>query len=495
MLRPTASQPQARAQWLAETVRRAEEQWGPYEDAAIVRDLVARPPASHEPLVIARQLAVAQREGLTDSAHRWVANAWAALAVLALIALLTGWGAARGALGDGSHPVNLFWALGTLLALNLATFVVWGISMLVGERSGLVGRVVVWLAGRLTRLPRLTGQDSASGLVRPTAALLPVSLLALLRRARLQRVLFGLLTHAWWTLVLATSVVALIVLLSTRRYEFLWETTLLSPDTFVSLTRFLGYLPARLGFAIPDAAMVRASDGLLPLGAEGHALWSTFLLGCVVVYGVLPRMLALLACAWLVWRRRHGFAVDLGTPSLVALEQRLQQRAADIGVVDAERDIPQATGPASAWAQEGCPTFLSEDLRRHTARDAAVVVGIELPHDVAWPPAWVGDGVLDGGNIDDRHQRNALLGHLAQHRPQRLLLVCDVNQTPDRGTLALITELMNLSASGRILLLAMGSGPQRFEQWQVKLLGAGIGNDRLINGPEAAMRWLAPQPA
>lgn len=104
--------------------------------------------------VIARNLAIAQREGLVSTARRWQSNAVLAMVVLALLAILVGWSAGRGALGDGSQPVNLFWALGALLGLNALTFIVWVLAMLFGHRSsGLIGRLVLAVAKRLTKLP------------------------------------------------------------------------------------------------------------------------------------------------------------------------------------------------------------------------------------------------------------------------------------------------------------------------------------------------------
>src|SRR5690606_27624717 len=110
----------------------------------------------------------------------------------------------------------------------------------------------------------------------------------LLQRAGLTRWLAGAATHAWWLLALVCAFATLVAMLSTRRYGFVWETTLLSPDAFVGLTAALGWLPSVVGFPVPDAELVRASDGLQSLGPQAHAVWSGWLLGCVMVYGIVP---------------------------------------------------------------------------------------------------------------------------------------------------------------------------------------------------------------
>ena len=48
--------------------------------------------------------------------------------------------------------------------------------------------------------------------------------------------------------------------LATRRYGFVWETTILGADTFVAVTQALGTLPALLGFNVPTVEMIRISN-------------------------------------------------------------------------------------------------------------------------------------------------------------------------------------------------------------------------------------------
>src|SRR3546814_13701849 len=66
------------------------------------------------------------------------------------------------------------------------------------------------------------------------------------------------------------------------------RTDTLFPYTTLFRPTALGWLPAQLGFALPSEAMIRASDGLQQLPGSAQALWSSWLIGCVVVYGLLP---------------------------------------------------------------------------------------------------------------------------------------------------------------------------------------------------------------
>src|SRR3546814_1458865 len=82
------------------------------------------------------------------------------------------------------------------------------------------------------------------------------------------------------------------------------------------------------------------------------------------------------------------------------------------------------------------------------------MAGVELPSDLPWPPVPADDPVVDLGVIDSRAQRQAVLEQLQQNPPSRILIVCDARQTPDRGAIALITELAGAAGDTRIALAA-----------------------------------------
>ena len=103
--------------WLTETVRLREEHAGPLDDQEANRrarssggDLTQR--LEH------RALWLAERDGLLSALHHWLQGARLAVLVLAVLAVISGAGLAFAALGNGQTPVNVFWALGSLLCLN-----------------------------------------------------------------------------------------------------------------------------------------------------------------------------------------------------------------------------------------------------------------------------------------------------------------------------------------------------------------------------------------
>ena len=444
--------------WLVEAVRLRESLWGPLADDAEIRALRAR----DVPLDVAltqRAEQLAGREGLVEAVRTWRSGAnWAAL-LLGLVAVLLGAGTASAALGDASRPVNLLWAVSGLLGLHVLTLLLWlgGLvwSLATGASSG----------GALGKLWLALARRAARG---PAGALAPQSLMNLMARARLLPWLLGAVSHAVWLLALGAALVTLLALLATRRYDFVWETTILDPRYVEQLALWLGSIPGMLGLPTPDAALIRASDGLATQPADGRAIWAGWLLGVVAVYGLFPRALALAACVWKVRRGVTTLALDYSLPGLDTLEARLRPGSRRTGVVDPapagewsatiERDAPPAgRGPdlavdgvvqrgglagegagRSADTQPGVPdsapdlpnvrvAFGSEPaspVEQYVSPGQAWVVSVELPEDlraaqlpyVNAPGAELRDSALPSSALRESTARTSASPGVSPHR-------------------------------------------------------------------------------
>lgn len=64
-------------------------------------------------------------------------------------------------------------------------------------------------------------------------------------------------------MILSDALLVLVALFSTKQYIFKPKTTLLSSDTIINLTHYLGWLPAKIGFMIPDDEIIRLSEHVL----------------------------------------------------------------------------------------------------------------------------------------------------------------------------------------------------------------------------------------
>ncbi|CAM3950943.1 Membrane protein [Pseudomonas reidholzensis] len=408
--------------WLTEAVRLREEHAGPLEDQEANRrarqqggDLATR--------IEHRALWLAERDGMGEALRHWKQGARLALIGLMLFAVLSGAGLGLAALGDGQRPVNVFWALGSLLGLNLLMLLGWAASLITAAEQGAVlGRLWLWLSERFARDAK--------------AAHLAPALLVLLQRQRLDRWLLGALVHGLWLLAMITALGMLLALLATRRYGFVWETTLLAAEPFIRLTHALGALPSLLGFSVPDEAMIRASGDTLPALDLARQAWASWLLGVVLVYGLLPRLLLATLCLWR-WRQgRERLSLDLSLPGYAPLREALMPRSERLGVQD---PAPQAL-----------PQFQPGQLE--AGASGALLVGLELDDQRPWPPA-LPSTVTNAGILDSRESRNKLLEQLSRFPPARLAIACDPRRSPDRGSLALLAELARNAGATRIWLL------------------------------------------
>lgn len=413
--------------WLTEAVRLREQHAGPLEDEEASRrarasagDLLTR--------IKNRALWLAERDGMLAALHHWKQGARLSVIVLVVFAVISGAGLAFAALGDGQTPVNVFWALGSLLGLNLILLISWLSGLLfAGDSAASLGRLWLWLSEKLARDAR--------------AAQLAPALILLLQRKRLNRWVLGVCVNGLWLLALLSALTLLLLLMATRRYGFVWETTILGSDTFVSLTQGLGTLPSLLGFSVPGEDMIRASGDSALVIENARQAWAAWLVGVLVVYGIAPRLILTLLC-YGRWRagRKH-LVLDLSQPGFAELRERLMPSSERLGINDAApAQIHQVQGGAAAMDSEG-----------------ALLVAIELDDQRPWPPK-LPKTIADAGILDSRESRRVLLDQLTRYPPARLTIACDPRRSPDRGSLALVAELARCAADTRIWLLPASSG-------------------------------------
>ncbi len=432
-----------RAHWLAETVRLREARWGLLEDASECRRARALGGNLAQRILLRAQW-LAQREGLSEAVTHWQKLARLALLALLLLAMLAGGSAALAALGDNLHPVNLAVALLALLGLHALTFVFWLFSLMLPGRgeSALLGKVWLWIANKLARGPNQT--------------LPATSLVEWLGRYGLLRWAFGSISQLTWLVALLAQVVVLLLALAAKRYDFTWETTLLPPGFFIALTQLLGWLPAQLGFALPSPEVVQNSINTPASVAADQALWSSWLLGCIVVYGIAPRLLALVYCLCVLRRRLPQLAIDEAQPGYAELRPRLMPASEPIGI-----DAQPGASDAIATPRDSQAACFST---------APLVIGFELAEEATWPPLAIPNRFQVGPNITQRDQREALLQQMHRQAPGTLVLVLDGNQTPDRGSLAFLQEAHALAGKLHIVLLSGPEGPaRRLAQWHQAL--------------------------
>ncbi len=445
---------------ITEAVQLAE-QAGPLDDAQAVRDAMAL--HADGPMRVAERARVlGQRLGLQDELARARMSApWVGLGLVALV-VLAGLALAGSVIGGGQRQINVVVALVSLLGLHLLTLLLWVVGLLLPMRAFPVSFGWLWLA-LTTRV---------AGGKRGQAPLLLRAVTRLLARARLMPWALGFVSHAIWTLSFAVVLAALLFALAFRNYTLNWETTILDPGFFVQAVQWLGRAPGWLGFPVPDAQAV-----LAPLAAApGQRAWALWLTGCVLVYGLLPRLLlALLSAA--VWQaRKKKLRPDLSQPYFQRLLARFDALAPR-HIVDAD--------PGSA--PHGNPGRLAPG----ETTDTLVAVGFELPEELRWPPPALEAAHAQVLRTDgSARSRRELLDRLARIRPRRLLVGCHAASTPDRGTERFLRELMSHCGECRLWLLGTSDEAAR-QRWLAWLADSGLGELASAAAPDAAPREWA----
>ncbi|MCB1889954.1 MAG: DUF2868 domain-containing protein [Rhodocyclaceae bacterium] len=445
------------AHWLAEAIRLREQRDGRLDDARLLDSLRASA-RDFDTRALARAEALADSLGWREALAAWHGNARLATLLLAALACSSGAALAWTVVGDGSRPVNLVWALLGLLGMHGLSLVVWGAGMLRGGGASGAALGRLWL--RLVR--RIPGADKVPEL--------PRALAVLLAKNGLARWLFGLLSHGLWALLLASALLTLVALFSLRRYGFVWETTILSTDTLGATIAALDGLPALIGLGAPATAGL---DGAQP--AADRAAWAQWLMACLAVYGLAPRV-ALWAWCRHRWRQSgQRLRIDLEEPDNLLLRRHLMPEHGAARIAD-----PAPAAVASAHL----------NAPRIEATAGAALVGIELAPELDWPPP-VGCPLSVLARVDSRAEREAVARQLEAAPPRRLLVAFDARISPDRGSIALFARLAaHAQATAAWLVTAEDPSAERPALWREALTDSGLPPSRILNEREAALLWL-----
>ncbi|HEY2254171.1 MAG TPA: DUF2868 domain-containing protein, partial [Variovorax sp.] len=363
-------------------------------------------------------------------------------------------------LSGSERQINVVVALASLLGLHLFTLLLWllGLVAPIGSFQLSFG----WLWAALTA--RVAGGRNGQT---------PVLLRAktrLLVRARLLPWALGLASHLIWTLSFAVVLAAMLFALSFRSYTLNWETTILEPDFFVRSVQLLGRAPGWLGFAVPDAQAVRA-----PLSAaSSQRAWALWLTGCILVYGLLPRLLLALLCAAVCRLRRPALQPDLAQAyfrKLMARFDALEPRQ----IVDADPGSPAPAGPRPHRDGAG-------------AAASAWAIGFELPDELPWPPPELGIAPAQALRVDgSAASRRRLLDLLARAPVQRVVIGCRAAASPDRGTERFLRELMSLCSDCRLQLVGTAADDAGRRRWRAWLSEASL-DGLLADEPTEALQ-------
>jgi hypothetical protein len=427
--------------WLCEAIHLRESQWGPLDDSKA--RLLAQQERSPLAKVVSRAQTLSHTIGLTTTIKTLSAAGWFAVFFILIAAVIGGASLALSALGAGTQPVNIVWALISLLGLNILSLTLWCLALLSPTASG--GRLVQlwpWLTRKLARGPNM--------------GLAVQAWWSVWHQAHATRWLLSTGTHLIWMTLSVAATVTLLLALSTRQYDFVWETTVLSSEVFVKWIGYLSFVPQWLGFAVPDHDMVRVSSSVSQQNAElSRRLWSGWLLGCLLIYGVLPRVFFALLSG-LILKRYSRLKPDLSSPYYSAVLSRMPE----FGVqTDGAKPLESIFKTVLDRNNNENDPWNSEHL----------LIAIELDPTDEWPPAGIGAALSFAIPVDSKASRQQTLLNTANTRPHSLVVACDARHSPDRGTLRLIADLSACSKRTLVWLRHTKTAHAHTEAWVTQL--------------------------
>jgi len=337
---------------------------------------------------------------------------------------------------SGGQTINIYWLLLVLLGFNFLSMLLWlvGISLkLDGLVSGVLAKITSWLPTLL----REKTQNSAAA---------DRAWLACHFGGRVGQWQLSAITHQLWLVYLLAGMAVLVLLLIARQYDFVWGTTLLSDSAFVSLTAWLGGPLQALGLSTPTAQQVlQTRIGVEnSLSAMTSNNWAQFLLGALLVYGVLPRLLLWFWAVLMRAKARRGFELDHYLPYYIALRRQLLPDAGPSEIADAANDAD-----ASPPARHSASLIHNE---AHKVPADARWVAVELSEDIDWPPVTV-TAENDLGQVNDRQSLTRLLQRLDNEADGVIAVAVTATRAPDRGVQRTISSILATSTQPWLVLM------------------------------------------
>ena len=422
-----------------------------------------------EARVRTRAEGIADRTGVRQLFAQFDRSIRITVVVLWVIGALLGAAAAKATLTPDSFGlVNFYWVLLTLLGVHTLALLLWFIALVL--RPHLAPPTP--LRPAVHALMRLITPSGKAGSLAPTALTAWSSVIS---GSAIGRWGISTLIHGFWLALLAGTLGTVLLLLSARQFDFVWETTILPERTFIAVTERLGRLPHQFGLQTPDHSLIVASrrEATQRPPPDARRAWSSLLIGSLIAYGMLPRAVMLLLTSLLYRYSRDRFRLDLDLPGYARLRSVLMPSSRRIGVIDADA---VASNESSA---------LGASRRLPVAGDVALLgVEIETPH-TGWPPPLMRKP-RDLGIVTDREAHVVALKTIAelQRAPVSLLLVCSLAASPDRGLARLLREIRTvhhgplgllLTQSGKTLnRLGESAFTERLADWRELAAGAGI---------------------
>ncbi|MEH6451888.1 MAG: DUF2868 domain-containing protein [Psychromonas sp.] len=257
-------------------------------------------------------------------------------------------------------------------------------------------------------------------------------------------------THLLWFSYFTGSVLMLLSLLATHQVDFIWQTSILSAQSFQWLTEFLAYIPSLLGFPVPNLLQIEQSNiahfNILNDPENARLVWSSLLISSLVIYGLLPRLLLMLVMKLLLRVKTNKFRLNLSLPYYVQLRQYLKPNFTSLGVVDSDiaeqtvSPIPEVVSTSSVLPSDIFPVAIELPI--------AALELVKKHLDNVNPSR-----VTRLMHALDYDSQQTLLSSLEAVKEPSIAIYVALGHLPDRGVLSFIKSLTSATTKDYYLLL------------------------------------------
>lgn len=348
-----------------------------------------------------------------------------------------------------AHVVNFFYVLASLLGFNTLMMVIWLGFLLFSPRNK----------------PTMFGSlFSPATLMRnkDTVTQTAVELYQDQLNHTGTKWIISRISHQFWLASLLGMLASLILLLLVKNFSFVWESTLLQNSSVVQLVKAMAWLPNLVGFPTPspqDIINAQMNPETTPHMVAFR--WAMLLIGSLLMYGIVPRLIAWLIC--LIKVRSSRQKLDIKQPYYQKIIDFWQRK-----VIDPD-DSPTELKPIAPTA--------------HISQAKKLVALLEYPYaDTHWyqfalASQHQGHNIDDFGIVDDRDDMTRLAEYLQAH-PVQVLIGIPPQALPDRGTMRKLDTIAKTATGGLIVQLLdfkqdflptpaeLEQFKQRKEQWE-----------------------------
>ena len=439
--------------WLSEAIKRKELS-GSIDDALTISQMAGEANlrgATDESLICRRAALLATHSPVAQALHRNISHFHVsskyALFIVAMTAILSGISLSISAVSQG-FKLNVFILLFVILVPHLIGLL-WSLIIYsqLNPSNSILADAWIWLTKRIGR--------------RHDAVLMAESLRSLLgHTGKLPKMLLGI-SHLWWTLFALSTMVMMYLFFSFSQYAFVWETTIQNPLFFVAAVKAVGWLPGLLGFPVPESADIAS----LTDSPETRKAWALFILGCLTIYGLAPRLL-MLAWSWAVaLKSLRCISLNTADAYYINLLERIRNALKPPpAIIDPDMGGTSATGSQVTAEPRKTSYPIAKGLVPYELRDLSTLP--ESGPEGRW--------VTFENVVDDLTHQAALTG-IREQNIAEIVLMYDARNSADRGAFQFLLHLKSLCEQVQVVLLNQDiASANKCINWLEGLREAGI---------------------